>query len=199
MPPYKCSTLAVHAGQYPDPQTGAVNVPIYLTSTFELTGIGTDRGWDYSRAGNPTRDRLEEALKALEGGYSAHAFASGMAAISALVAMLHTGDHVVCSLDVYAGTVRLFEEIVKGYGIQIDYVDTSNLKAVEAAMRPNTKLVHIETPSNPLMVLTDIAAVAKIVHAHGAELSVDNTFMSPVLQSPLELARTSSCTRQPST
>jgi cystathionine beta-lyase/cystathionine gamma-synthase len=187
MPPYKCSTLAVHAGQYPDPQTGAVNVPIYLTSTFELTGIGTDRGWDYSRAGNPTRDRLEEALKALEGGYSAHAFASGMAAISALVAMLHTGDHVVCSLDVYAGTVRLFEEIVKGYGIQIDYVDTSNLKAVEAAMRPNTKLVHIETPSNPLMVLTDIAAVAKIVHAHGAELSVDNTFMSPVLQSPLEL------------
>jgi cystathionine beta-lyase/cystathionine gamma-synthase len=164
-----------------------VNVPIYLTSTFELTGIGTDRGWDYSRAGNPTRDRLEEALKALEGGYSAHAFASGMAAISALVAMLHTGDHVVCSLDVYAGTVRLFEEIVKGYGIQIDYVDTSNLKAVEAAMRPNTKLVHIETPSNPLMVLTDIAAVAKIVHAHGAELSVDNTFMSPVLQSPLEL------------
>jgi cystathionine beta-lyase/cystathionine gamma-synthase len=187
MPPYKYSTLAVHAGQYPDPQTGAVNVPLYLSSTFELTGIGTDRGWDYSRAGNPTRDRLEMALAALEGGVSGHAFASGMAAISALVAMLKTGDHMVCSRDVYAGTVRLLEQIVSGYGIEVQYVDTSDLKAVEAAMKPNTKLVHIETPSNPLMVLTDIAAVAKIAHAHGAEVSVDNTFLSPCLQSPLAL------------
>ena len=103
--PYKYSTLAVHAGQYPDPQTGAVNVPVYLSSTFQLTGIGTDRGWDYSRAGNPTRDRLEEALAALEGGASGHAFTSGMAAISALVAMLRAGDHLICSKDVYAGTV----------------------------------------------------------------------------------------------
>jgi cystathionine beta-lyase/cystathionine gamma-synthase len=184
---YKYSTLAVHAGQYPDPLTGAVNVPVYLSSTFELTGIGTDKGWDYSRAGNPTRDRLEESLAALEGGFSAHAFASGMAAIYGLVAMLHSGDHLLCSRDVYAGTVRLFNQIVRPYGIDIEYVDTSDLKAVEAAMRPNTKLIHVETPSNPLMVLSDIRAIAEIAHARGAEVSVDNTFMSPVLQSPLAL------------
>jgi cystathionine beta-lyase/cystathionine gamma-synthase len=187
MSPYKYSTLAVHAGQSPDPRTGAVNVPVYLSSTFELTGIGTDRGWDYSRAGNPTRDCLEEALAALEGGTSGHAFTTGMAAIAALVAMLKAGDHVICSRDVYAGTVRLFDQIVSGYGIEIEYVDTSNLKSVEKAMRPNTKLVHIESPSNPLMVLTDVAGVAKIAHAGGAEVSVDNTFLSPALQSPLAL------------
>jgi len=188
MSDYKYSTLAVHAGQHPDPLTGAVNVPIYLSSTFELTGIGTDRGWDYSRAGNPTRDRLETALAALEdGGVSGHAFTTGMAAITALVSMLRAGDHLLCSRDVYAGTVRLFEEIVSGYGIQIEYVDTSDLAAVEAAMRPNTRLVHIETPSNPLMILTDIAEVSRIAHAHGAEVSVDNTFLSPVLQSPIAL------------
>jgi cystathionine beta-lyase/cystathionine gamma-synthase len=187
MSDYKYSTLAVHAGQQPDPLTGAVNVPLYLSSTFELTGIGTDRGWDYSRAGNPTRDRLEIALAMLEGGNSGHAFASGMAAITALVTMLRSGDHVVCSRDVYAGTVRLFDQIVSGYGIEIEYVDTSDLKAVEKAMRPTTKLVHIETPSNPLMILTDIAAVCEIAHALSAEVSVDNTFMSPVLQSPIAL------------
>ncbi len=187
MSPYKYSTLAVHAGQHPDPLTGAVNVPLYLSSTFELTGVGTDRGWDYSRAGNPTRDRLESALASLEGGTSGHAFTTGMAAIAALVAMLHAGDHVVCSRDVYAGTVRLFDQIVSGYGIQIEYVDSSDLAAVETAIRPNTKLVHLETPSNPLMVLTDIAAVAKLAHARGIEVSVDNTFLSPVLQRPLEL------------
>jgi cystathionine beta-lyase/cystathionine gamma-synthase len=184
---YKYSTLAVHAGQYPDPLTGAVNVPVYLSSTFELTGIGTDKGWDYSRAGNPTRDRLEESLAALEGGFSAHAFASGMAAIYGLVAMLRSGDHLLCSRDVYAGTVRLFNQIVRPYGIDIEYVDTSDLKAVEAAIRPTTKLVHVETPSNPLMVLSDIHAIAEIAHARGVEVSVDNTFMSPVLQSPLAL------------
>jgi cystathionine beta-lyase/cystathionine gamma-synthase len=187
MSQYKYSTLAVHAGQHPDPLTGAVNVPVYLSSTFELTGIGTDRGWDYSRAGNPTRDRLETALAALEGGTSGHAFTTGMAAIAALVAMLRAGDHVVCSRDVYAGTVRLFDQIVSGYGIEIEYVDTSNLADVKKAMRANTKLVHLETPSNPLMVLTDIEAVSAIAHAHGAEVSVDNTFLSPALQSPLAL------------
>ena len=187
MSPYKYSTLAVHAGQYPDPRTGAVNVPVYLSSTFELTGIGTDRGWDYSRAGNPTRDRLEEALAALEGGTSGHAFASGMAAISALVASLRAGDHVICSHDVYAGTVRLFNQFVRHYGIEIEYVDTSKPEVVAAAMRPNTRLVHIETPSNPTMVLSDIRAISEIAHAHGVEVSVDNTFMSPVLQSPLAL------------
>ena len=187
MPEYKYATLAVHAGQHPDPLTGAVNVPVYLSSTFELTGVGTDRGWDYSRAGNPTRDRLEYALAALEGGYSGHAFTSGMAAIAAMVAMLKAGDHLMCAKDVYGGTVRLFNEIIVLYGIQIEYVDMSDLAQVEQAIRPNTKLIYLETPSNPRMVLTDIAAVAKIAHAHGIEVGVDNTFMSPCLQSPLAL------------
>jgi cystathionine beta-lyase/cystathionine gamma-synthase len=187
MPEYKYSTLAVHAGQYPDPLTGAVNVPVYLSSTFELTGIGTDKGWDYSRAGNPTRDRLEEALAVLEGGFSGHAFASGMAAIHGLVAMLRTGDHLLCSLNVYGGTQRFFDQIVSLYGIEIEYVDMADLAAVEAAIRPTTRLIHVETPTNPMMVLTDIAAVSKIAHAHGVEVSVDNTFMSPALQSPLAL------------
>ena len=183
----KYSTLAVHAGQYPDPLTGAVNVPVYLSSTFELTGIGTDKGWDYSRAGNPTRDRLEEALAALEGGVSGHAFASGMAAIYALVATLHAGDHLLCTRNVYGGTQRLFNQIVRHYGIDIEYVDTGNPDAVAAAIRPATRLIHIETPTNPLMSLTDIAAVSQVAHARGVELSVDNTFLSPALQSPLAL------------
>ncbi len=187
MSDFKYSTLAVHAGQHPDPLTGAVNVPVYLSSTFELIGIGADKGWDYSRAGNPTRDRLEEALAALEGGTSGHAFASGMAAIYALVATLHTGDHLLCSHNVYGGTARLFNMIVRHYGIDIQYVDTGDLDAVAAAIKPNTKLIHVETPTNPLMSLTDITAVCKIAHAHGVEVSVDNTFMSPVLQSPIAL------------
>jgi cystathionine beta-lyase/cystathionine gamma-synthase len=187
MSEYKYSTLAVHAGQYPDPQTGAVNVPVYLTSTFELTGIGTDKGWDYSRAGNPTRDRLEEALAALEGGLNAHVFGSGMAAISALVSPLHTGDHLICSHNVYGGTARLLDQVISHFGIEIEYVDLTNLDALAAALKPNTKLIHVETPTNPLMQLTDIAAVAELAHRHGVEVSVDNTFMSPVLQSPLAL------------
>src|SRR5579863_8178691 len=187
MPDPKFATLAVHAGQEPDPLTGAVNVPVYLTSTFELTGIGSDKGYDYSRAGNPTRARVEEALAKLEGGHSGHAFASGMAAIYALVATLHAGDHVLCAHNVYGGTARLFNQIVRHYGIEIQYVDMSNLDAVAGAIRPNTKLVHVETPTNPLMVLTDIAAVCEIAHGRGVEVSVDNTFMSPVLQSPLAL------------
>jgi cystathionine beta-lyase/cystathionine gamma-synthase len=187
MPEQKFATLAVHAGQEPDPLTGAVNGPVYLTSTFELTGIGTDKGYDYSRAGNPTRARVEAALALLEGGHCGHAFASGMAAIYGLVATLHAGDHVLCSHNVYGGTARLFNLIVRHYGIEIQYVDMSNLDAVAAAIRPNTRLVHVETPTNPLMVLTDIAAVCEIAHARGIEVSVDNTFMSPALQSPISL------------
>src|ERR1039458_7676470 len=184
---YKYSTLAVHAGQHPDPLTGAVNVPVYLSSTFELTGIGTDKGWDYSRAGNPTRDRLEEALATLEGGTSGHAFSSGMAAIYALVAPLHAGDHLICSHNVYGGTARLFNQIICHYGINIEYVDTGNLDAVAAAIKPNTKLIHVETPTNPLMALTDIAAACQIAHARRVECSGDNRFMSPFLQSPIAL------------
>jgi len=187
MSEYKYSTLAVHAGQYPDPLTGAVNVPVYLSSTFELTGIGTDKGWDYSRAGNPTRDRLEEALAALEGGTNAYAFSSGMAAITALVAPLHAGDHLICSHNVYGGTARLLDQVIRHYGIEIEYVDMANLDAVAAALKPATRLVHVETPTNPLMQLTDIAAVAELAHKAGAEVSVDNTFLSPALQSPIAL------------
>ncbi|HKF46172.1 MAG TPA: PLP-dependent aspartate aminotransferase family protein [Terracidiphilus sp.] len=183
----KFATLAVHAGQQPDPLTGAVNVPVYLTSTFELTGIGTDKGWDYSRAGNPTRARLEEALAMLEGGTCGHAFSSGMAAIYGLVGTLRTGDHVIVSRNVYGGTARLFNMIVRHYGIDIEYVDTADLDAVAKAIRPSTKLAHIETPTNPLMVLTDIAAVSRIAHERGVEVSVDNTFMSPALQNPIAL------------
>jgi cystathionine beta-lyase/cystathionine gamma-synthase len=187
MSEYKYSTLAVHAGQYPDPQTGAVNVPIYLSSTFELNGIGADKGWDYSRAGNPTRDRLEEALAALEGGLNARVFGSGMAAIMGLVGSLHAGDHLICSHNVYGGTARLLDQVIQHYGIEIQYVDLTDLDALAAALKPATKLVHVETPTNPLMQLTDIAAVAKLAHQAGAEVSVDNTFMSPALQSPLAL------------
>lgn len=187
MSEYKYSTLAVHAGQYPDPQTGAVNVPVYLSSTFELNGIGSDKGWDYSRAGNPTRDRLEEALTALEGGTSARVFGSGMAAIAALAGSLHAGDHLICSHNVYGGTTRLLDQVICHYGIEIEYVNLADLDALAAALKPTTKLVHAETPTNPLMELTDIAAVAELAHSRGAEVSVDNTFLSPALQSPIAL------------
>ena len=187
MSEYKYSTLAVHAGQDPVPRTGAVNVPIYLSSTFELNGIGEDKGWDYSRGGNPTRDRLEEALAALEGGTSANVFGSGMAATTALVAPLRAGDHLICSHNVYGGTSRLLDQVIQHYGIEIEYVDLANLDQLAAALKPNTKLVHVETPTNPLMQLTDIAAVAELAHSRGAEVSVDNTFLSPALQSPIAL------------
>ena len=187
MSEYKYSTLAVHAGQYPVPRTGAVNVPIYLSSTFELNGIGEDKGWDYSRGGNPTRDRLEEALAALEGGTSANVFGSGMAATTALVAPLRAGDHLICSHNVYGGTSRLLDQVIQHYGIEIEYVDLANLDQLAAALKSNTKLVHVETPTNPLMQLTDIAAVAELAHSRGAEVSVDNTFLSPALQSPIAL------------
>ncbi|HTJ30753.1 MAG TPA: PLP-dependent aspartate aminotransferase family protein [Acidobacteriaceae bacterium] len=187
MADYQYSTLAVHAGQYPDPQTGAVNVPVYLTSTFELTGIGSDKGYDYSRAGNPTRARLEEALAALEGGTGAWAFSSGMAAIAALTGPLHAGDHLICSHNVYGGTARLLDQVTRHHGIEVEYVDLTNLDALRAAIKANTKLLHVETPTNPLMQLTDIKAVAEIAHQHNVEVSVDNTFMSPALQSPIAL------------
>ena len=182
------STRAIHDGQAPDPLTGAVNVPVYLSSTYAQEEIGKHKGWEYSRVSNPTRNALETSLASLEGGTSAHVFASGMAAISALVTLLKTGDHVVCGENVYGGTPRLFNQIVAGYGIEFSYVDTADPEALCAALRPNTKLVHIETPTNPLMTLTDIRVVADICHAHGpngCELSVDNTFMSPYFQQPI--------------
>ena len=179
------STRAVHAGQPPDPLTGAVNVPLYLSSTYAQQALGENKGWEYSRVSNPTRDALEASLAALEGGTSAHVFASGMAAITALVTMLRAGDHVVCGEDVYGGTPRLFNQIIAHHGISFSYVDTTDPEQVRVALRPETRLVHIETPSNPLMRLTNIRAVADICHQHGCEVSIDNTFMSPYFQQPI--------------
>ena len=182
------STRAIHDGQSPDPLTGAVNVPIYASSTYAQEEIGKHRGYEYSRVSNPTRTALEENLASLEGGSSAHVFSSGMAAIAALVAMLKTGDHVICGSNVYGGTPRLFDRIIAHYGIVFSYVDTTDVQQVRQAIQPNTKLVHIETPTNPMMQVTDIRAIADICHEGGRkiDLSVDNTFMSPYLQQPLQ-------------
>jgi cystathionine gamma-lyase/cystathionine beta-lyase/cystathionine gamma-lyase/homocysteine desulfhydrase len=181
------ATRAIHDGQEPDELTGAVNVPIYLTSTYQQQEIGKNKGHEYARLTNPTRDALEENLRSLEGGTSAHAFASGMAAITAMCTMMKTGDHVVCSDNVYGGTARMFDQVLANYGLRFTYVDTSVAENVAAAITPATKLVHIETPTNPMMGITDIRAVADICHAHGVELSVDNTFLSPYLQQPIAL------------
>jgi cystathionine beta-lyase/cystathionine gamma-synthase len=181
------ATRSIHAGQPADPATGAVNVPLYLSSTFKQEEIGGEAKFDYARAGNPTRSALEECLASLEGGTSAHVFGSGMAAIAALVTRMRAGDHVICGSNVYGGTPRLFNQVFAHYGIEFTYVDTSDLEAVKAAIRPQTKLVHIETPTNPMMALTDIAAVAEICRGRGVEMSVDNTFMSPYFQRPIEL------------
>jgi cystathionine beta-lyase/cystathionine gamma-synthase len=181
------ATRAIHEGQPPDPQTGAVNVPLYLTSTYELQGIDKHRGWEYSRASNPTRDALEASLASLEGGATGHVFGSGMAAIAALVTMLRTGDHVICGDNLYGGTTRLFSQVITRHGIEFSWVDTSDAENVRRAIRPATKLIHIETPTNPLMTLTDIRAVADVAHEHGIPVSVDNTFMSPYFQQPLAL------------
>ena len=187
------ATRAIHAGQEPETTTGAVNVPIYLTSTYAQQEIGKNKGYEYSRVSNPTRTALEQNLAALEGGSSAHVFASGMAAISALVAMLKTGDHVICGSNVYGGTPRLFNQIVAHYGIQFTYVDTSDPENVRRAFTPRTRLVHIETPTNPLMQLTDIRAVSAVCREQAkrvgepVDLCVDNTFMSPYFQRPIEL------------
>ncbi|MGA7887142.1 MAG: PLP-dependent aspartate aminotransferase family protein [Acidobacteriaceae bacterium] len=180
------ATRAIHDGQDPDTRTGAVTVPIYLTSTYQLQGIEEHRGWEYSRVSNPTRDALETSLASLEGGTSGHVFGSGMAAIAALVTLLHAGDHVICGDNVYGGTTRLFTQVIVRHGIEFSFVDTSEAENVRRAIRPNTKLVHIETPTNPLMILTDIRAVGEICHQHGIPMSVDNTFMSPYFQRPIE-------------
>nr|WP_260472685.1 PLP-dependent aspartate aminotransferase family protein [Edaphobacter aggregans] len=181
------ATRAIHDGQAPDPLTGAVNVPIYLTSTYQQEAIGENKGHEYARLTNPTRDALEESLCSLEGGTSAHVFGSGMAAITALCTMMKTGDHVVCSDNVYGGTARTFDKILTNYGLTFTYVDSSVAENVAAAIRPETKLVHIETPTNPMMSITDIRAVTDICKAKGVELSVDNTFLSPYLQQPIAL------------
>jgi cystathionine beta-lyase/cystathionine gamma-synthase len=181
------ATRAIHSGQEPDPLTGAVTVPIYPTSTYVQQGIGENKGYEYSRVSNPTRARLEENLAALEGGVAARVFGSGMAAIHAVASMLKSGDHVVCGNDLYGGTPRLFNQVMTGFGLEFSYVDTSDAGNIERAIRKNTQMVFVETPTNPLMRLSDLAAVSGICHQKKVSLVVDNTFMSPYFQQPLAL------------
>lgn len=180
------STRAIHAGQEPDPSTGAVNVPIYATSTYVQEELGKHKGFEYARVQNPTRAALEENIASLEGGKSGHAFASGMAAISALMTMIRSGEHVVASHTVYGGTYRLLTQVLDRGGLESSWVDTSDLDAIAAAMRPETRMVYVETPTNPMMGITDLAAAAEIAHSRGAVLAVDNTFASPYFQRPIE-------------
>jgi cystathionine gamma-lyase/cystathionine beta-lyase/cystathionine gamma-lyase/homocysteine desulfhydrase len=181
-------TDAIHAGNDPDPTTGAVSGPIYQTSTYVQESIGKHKGYEYGRTQNPTRFALETNMAVLERGVASYAFASGMAAENAVTQLLlKAGDHAVCSENVYGGTFRLFDKIVKNYGVDFSYVSTSQPEAVAAAMRPNTRMVFIETPTNPLMSITDIRAVCDIAHRTDCRVVVDNTFMSPYFQQPLEL------------
>jgi len=181
------STRAIHAGQPPDPNTGAVAVPIYQTSTYVQDELGRNKGYEYARVTNPTRDALEANVAALEGGLAGHAFASGMAAIHAMTSLLREGDHAVVSRNVYGGTYRLFRQILERYGLSFSWVDTTDTSAVSAALRETTRLVFVETPTNPLVEVSDIAAISRIAHDAGALLAVDNTFMSPYFQRPLSL------------
>jgi len=181
-------TDAIHAGQEPDPTTGAVTIPIYQTSTYVQEGLGKHKGFEYARTQNPTRTALEKNMAVLEAGCAGYAFASGMAAITAVTQLLlKQDDHAVCTENVYGGTFRLFDKIVKNYGVEFTYVDTSNLGDLERAMRPNTRMVFVETPTNPLMVITDVRAVCDLAHRHNCRVVVDNTFMSPYFQRPLDL------------
>jgi cystathionine beta-lyase/cystathionine gamma-synthase len=180
------ATRAIHAGQEPEPATGAVNVPIYASSTYVQQEIGKHTGYEYSRVSNPTRDRLETNLAVLEGGVAAKVFASGMAAINAVATMLKSGDHIVAGHNLYGGTSRLFNQVLVNFGLTFTYVDTSNVKNVEKAIQKNTRLVFLETPTNPLMELCDLGAISEVCHRRGAEVVVDNTFMSPYFQRPVE-------------
>jgi cystathionine beta-lyase/cystathionine gamma-synthase len=181
------ATDAIHKGQEPDPSTGAVVVPIFQTSTYVQEELGKHKGYEYSRTGNPTRAALERNLAALEGGHSAFGFASGMAAINAVMTLLKSGDHVICSQEAYGGTPRLFNAILKNFGLEFTYVDTTDTARVERAMCAETKMVYVETPTNPLMNISDLAAIASITQPRGILLVVDNTFLSPFFQKPLAL------------
>jgi O-succinylhomoserine (thiol)-lyase len=181
------STACVHAGPGPDPATGAVSVPIYATSTYAYEAFGLHRGWEYSRTANPTRAALERAVAELEGGVDACAFASGMAAIDAVTDLLQSGDHIVAADNLYGGTYRLLSTLTARHGIRVSFVDASDPAALEAACSADTRLVFVETPTNPLMRLVDLAAASETAHRHGAWLVVDNTFLSPALQRPFDL------------
>jgi cystathionine beta-lyase/cystathionine gamma-synthase len=181
------ATICLHAGQEPDPSTGAIITPIFQTSTYVQDELGKHKGFEYARTQNPTRSALEGNLAAIEGGKAAFAFASGMSAVGAIAAKLSQGDHVIVTDNTYGGTFRLFDKVLTRYGLTFSYVDTSNLDEVSKAFTDKTKLVFIETPTNPVLRLSDIAAIAEIAHKKGAILAVDNTFASPCLQKPIAL------------
>jgi cystathionine beta-lyase len=180
-------TRAIHGGQKHDPSTGAVMPPVYFTSTYAQEAPGDHKGYQYSRTGNPTRSALEKNLASIEEGVRALAFGSGLAAIDAVIKLLKSGDHVVSTNDLYGGTYRLFTTIFEQYGIEFTFLPMGNAEDVQAAMRPNTKLVWVETPTNPMLNIIDIEAISSIAKAHNAILSVDNTFATPYLQNPLAL------------
>jgi cystathionine beta-lyase len=181
------ATRLIHAGATTDPVTGAVNVPIYQTSTYQQDGVGKNRGWEYSRTGNPTRAALERLIADLEGGYAGFAFASGMAAITAVLSLLSKGDEVIIPTNVYGGTYRVLNQVFDHFGLTFRVVDTSDPANLEAAIGPNTRATLVESPANPLMTITDLREVSRIAHEHGLLSIVDNTFMTPYLQRPLEL------------
>jgi cystathionine gamma-lyase len=184
---YGFGTRAIHAGQVPDPSTGAIMTPIYQTSTFVQAAPGQHQGHEYARVTNPTRTALEGNLAALEGAAHGICFASGVAGIDAILKGLRPGDHVVATNDLYGGTFRLFKQVFEPFGLQFSFVDMTDLDAVEQALRPATRLVWVETPTNPLMRIVDLRAVAARAKAHGIDVAVDNTFASPYLQQPLAL------------
>jgi len=184
---FSLDTLCIHAGQHPDPTSGAVMTPIVLASTFAQDGPGVHQGYDYSRAGNPTRTALEGCLAALEGAKHGIAFGSGCAATTAVLMMLKSGDHVLAGDDMYGGTFRIFDKVMKQFGLETTYLDLSDLSGLAAALRPNTKLVWLETPSNPMLKIFDIAKICEIAHKAGVQVIVDNTFATPMLQRPLDL------------
>jgi cystathionine gamma-lyase len=189
-PSASLDTLCIHAGQAPDPASGAVMTPIVLATTFAQDGPGVHKGYDYSRAGNPTRTALEQCLAALEGAGHTIAFGSGCAATTAVLLSLKSGDHVLVGDDVYGGTFRIFDRVLAQFGVDATFIDMSEPSAVAAAMRPNTRLVWVETPSNPMLKILDIAAIADVARVRGVPLAVDNTFATPVLQRPLSLGAT---------
>jgi len=181
-------TRAIHAGQRPDPTTGAIMVPVYQTSTYVQPELGKPQGgYEYARTHNPTREALEGNVASLESGKHGLAFSSGLGATDTMMKLLSAGDHVICGENVYGGTYRLFDKVLSRMGIEFSFVDSASLDDIRAAVRPNTRLIHVETPTNPMMRITDIAAAAEIAHEAGALLSVDNTFASPYNQRPLEL------------
>lgn len=183
----KRKTKLIHGGIAGDPTTGAVSVPIYQVSTYKQDGIGNHKGFEYSRTGNPTRHALEELIKDLEAGHAGFAFGSGMAAITATVMLFDSGDHIILTDDVYGGTYRVITKVLNRFGIEATFVDTSNLNNITAAIKPNTKAVYIETPTNPLLKITDIEAAAKLAKENNLLTIVDNTFSTPYWQTPIEL------------